>query len=511
MFSADNGENPCKEGEAESGACDESALCVRSASEEGFACLCPDGLVPLDEAAVRGQRKCVIPRGAPADSDAAGGGAGGARAGAACAGVRAGRAGRGGRAAVPLPAAVRGRALPALPLRAALPPPRPLRAGPVSARRPHAHRRPHRTCICNPGYAGARCERAEAEAALACGRVACENGARCSLRDARAHCDCPPGYTGTRCERCEDGPECGAGVCERDQDGARCRPDICRFFCLNQGTCSVSAAGAVSCRCGAAWSGERCQRPACVDAACAPPAPPPATRAPPPRSNASGASGARCGITCAHGGHCVRTARGPACACAGAWGGAHCTLYVGHDHACAARACAPPALCVWGPDLSSNEAGAVFCACLEGASCTAPHTPAPAPPGVTGAAGRGGRGGGRVGGRRAGAAGAAGRRAGRAVPAAPPATVSSSPITRLGAFVHARLSDNVEINNPMYLAGEDELEPPHPAHAHNNGGNHFANPVYESMYAPQSAPPEEHASLLAERRASPPAERAALL
>lgn len=34
-----------------------------------------------------------------------------------------------------------------------------------------------------------------------------------------------------------------------------------------------------------------------------------------------------------------------------------------------------------------------------------------------------------------------------------------------GAFVHARLADNVEINNPMYLAGEDELEP-HTDHSH---------------------------------------------
>lgn len=32
-----------------------------------------------------------------------------------------------------------------------------------------------------------------------------------------------------------------------------------------------------------------------------------------------------------------------------------------------------------------------------------------------------------------------------------------------GAFVHARLADNVEISNPMYLAGDDEAEPPPPA------------------------------------------------
>lgn len=67
-----------------------------------------------------------------------------------------------------------------------------------------------------------------------------------------------------------------------------------------------------------------------------------------------------------------------------------------------------------------------------------------------------------------------------------------------GAFVHARLSDNVEINNPMYLAGEDELEP---AHAHANGGSHFANPVYDSMYAaPQHAEVQPRARAHAQYR-----------
>lgn len=74
------GENPCKEGEAGNGACDESALCVRSATEKGFACLCPDGLVPLDEATVGVQRKCVIPRGAAGGSEGAGAGADGSAA-----------------------------------------------------------------------------------------------------------------------------------------------------------------------------------------------------------------------------------------------------------------------------------------------------------------------------------------------------------------------------------------------------------------------------------------------
>lgn len=77
---------------------------------------------------------------------------------------------------------------------------------------------------------------------------------------------------------------------------------------------------------------------------------------------------------------------------------------------------------------------------------------------------------------------------------------------RHGAFVHARLADNVEINNPMYLAGEDE-----PEGAHTNGGKHFANPVYESVYAPQQNPTEEQDNLLSAADSPAPPERVALL
>ncbi|KAJ8710459.1 hypothetical protein PYW08_008974 [Mythimna loreyi] len=209
------------------------------------------------------------------------------------------------------------------------------------------------------------------------------------------------------------------------------------------------------------------------------------------------------GGACEHGA-CVRTAAGRACVCAGAWGGARCSLYVGHDNACSARACKQPALCVWGPDLSATEPGPVYCACQEGASCTTPHAQATEPTAPAVGA--------------AGAAGAGGAWAGAvlallALLAGVLAALWALQRRRRGAFVHARLSDNVEINNPMYLAGEDELEAPH-AHTHNNGGNHFANPVYDSMYAPQqNNPAEEHANLLASRAAdaSPTPERAALL
>lgn len=42
--------------------------------------------------------------------------------------------------------------------------------------------------------------------------------------------------------------------------------------------------------------------------------------------------------------------------------------------------------------------------------------------------------------------------------------------------MHARLADNVEISNPMYLAGEDEPEPapePAPSHPHKVTAAHY--------------------------------------
>lgn len=88
----------------------------------------------------------------------------------------------------------------------------------------------------------------------------------------------------------------------------------------------------------------------------------------------------------------------------------------------------------------------MLCACLEGASCTPPrgtpaHAAAPAAP--------------------SGGAWAGAVLALLALAAVVLAALYALRRRRRGAFVHARLADNVEINNPMYLAGEDELEPHH--------------------------------------------------
>ncbi|XP_047035509.1 prolow-density lipoprotein receptor-related protein 1-like [Helicoverpa zea] len=454
-------------------ACRASALCVSSPEPRGHACLCPDGLLPADPAAPPEERECVPAHGVGADTSGAGGAAGSCtlQCGAGACEERAGAA----RCRCP-----------------------PQFAGERCQHyrcAQHCHRRgrcelaeptqpatadalPPLKCVCQAGYTGERCERPAPPGA--CAALACLHNATCALRDGRAACECPPHYAGERCERCLPGADCAPD-------------DICRFFCLNQGTCSVSAVGAVSCACPPAWSGERCQRPACVDAACAsPPAPHPAPHPPPHAAPTHNHTDDSCGAgACANGGRCVRSAGawgGAACACAGAWGGARCGLYVGHDHACAARACAPPALCVWGPDLSPTEPGAVYCACLEGASCSTPHTPAP--PALAGPAAADSS---------AGGAWAGAALAMLSLLAAVLTALYLLHRRRRGAFVHARLSDNVEINNPMYLAGEDELEPAH-AHAQ-NGGSHFANPVYDSMYAaPQHAEVQPRARAHAQYR-----------
>ncbi|XP_013165517.1 PREDICTED: uncharacterized protein LOC106116293 [Papilio xuthus] len=183
--------------------------------------------------------------------------------------------------------------------------------------------------------------------------------------------------------------------------------------------------------------------------------------------------GLRCAGLCGAGGRCV-AASGGVCACAAGRGGAHCQRYVGHDSACAALSCPPHAFCAWRPDDDPLGPGEAFCAC-EGEGCE------------MGGAVRGGGGGAWLG----------GVLALLTLVSLLLAALYLVHRRRRGAFVHARLADNVEISNPMYLAGEDE---PEPRGAHDaNGGNHFANPVYESIYSPQEAhPTEERANLLQE-------------
>ncbi|XP_049880284.1 low-density lipoprotein receptor-related protein 1 [Pectinophora gossypiella] len=475
------GVDPCVKADG-SPTCHPSALCVRSSSSKGYSCLCPDGLslgpeIPPSPTG-QDQRQCIISSPPSASNTSC-----------------------------PLLCGVgscerdaRGNAQCRCP---------PLYDGAHCQHyrcMRHCLHRGHcmlnddgisLKCICPAGYTGGRCELPVSGGRGPCARHSCENGGTCVVHHYSPRCQCPPQYTGVSCEQCSDKPECPAGsVCVWTDGEAQCSAAICNGFCFNQGTCAVSQDGRVSCSCPPPWAGDRCQSRACVDADCA-------TNntndseyddhdyRPHPMSECNPGE-------CKHGGQCLGAQGGRVCRCVGAWGGPRCDHYVGHDHACIARACPPASFCAWKPMLNHEDAGVPFCACYEGARCSAAEA------GGAGAAGAAGGGHGAWG----GAAVAL-----LVLVAAVLAALYVIHRRRHGAFVHARLADNVEINNPMYLAGEDEPEP-RLNHTHSNGGNHFANPVYESMYAPQqNNPTEEHANLLdgSGDGSPPPAEQAALL
>jgi EGF-like domain len=153
------------------------------------------------------------------------------------------------------------------------------------------------SCMCGPGYSGARCE------VDPCSPNPCQHGGMCSVGAGGASCSCSGGYTGAKCEvdGCSPNPCQHGGTCTRTGDGGHscactggyagkdCEVDACSPNpCQNGGKCTRTSGGGHTCACTGGYTGTNCETDPCKPSPC--PAGTTCTRT---------AMGAMCGATCA--------------------------------------------------------------------------------------------------------------------------------------------------------------------------------------------------------------------
>ncbi|XP_053679237.1 low-density lipoprotein receptor-related protein 1 [Anopheles nili] len=363
-------------------------------------------------------------------------------------------------------------------------------------------------CSCLPQWTGKRCDISTSKC-----QQYCHNGGNCTIaRDGDTlSCTCPEGYTGEQCQHCanlhcENGGVClkatSQCLCAEGFVGRNCERNVCTEFCENEGECTIER-GAAKCSCPETTYGERCQFKDCPDLCrnggdCVPGERPyckcrqgydgpycehdlcelpeetrpsycalvrPTTVEPSQHSPVNSCSRHYCN----NGGHCLEVRGAPICNCTTQYAGEHCENYVTYRNPCN-NFCFNNAICQLDLFSSSNVTYIPSCICIgewTGKRCDAislSELEGADPNGssvtlsVLGiivfvmlivAAGLGGT-----------FYGLKKRRSGQ-------------------PFLHARLTDNVEITNPMYLGDADEG----PAFVHEDDKVHFGNPVYEQMYA----------------------------
>ncbi|XP_058055099.1 prolow-density lipoprotein receptor-related protein 1 [Anopheles bellator] len=353
------------------------------------------------------------------------------------------------------------------------------------------------SCRCPDGYSGAQCEH--------CANLRCVNGGVCRKTTTdRSQCQCAEGFVGHSCETplcavfCSNGGECtierGAPKCSCPWAtyGERCQYRDCPELCRNGGECVPGEQPYCKCRHG--YEGHNCE----IDLCTLPEGTRP-TYCPTPHPPWSSCSG----FSCNNGGHCLEVRGDPICNCTMQYTGVHCENYVTYRNPCnnfchnsgicrlalssasnvtyipscvcvgewTGKRCDQPPVCVGDCGTCIEGSSINECSCQDGqiSSCLREVTLAELEvadesggPGYTLsiltialfviliiAAGIGGA-----------LYGLKKRRTGQ-------------------PFLHARLTDNVEITNPMYLGDADEG----PAFVHEDDKVHFGNPVYEQMYA----------------------------
>ncbi|KAL9703738.1 hypothetical protein quinque_007256 [Culex quinquefasciatus] len=353
------------------------------------------------------------------------------------------------------------------------------------------------SCECPREYTGEQCQH--------CANLSCENGGVCrKTATDKSQCECPDGFSGRSCEvdtcinQCENGGECsivrGSPKCSCPEGvtGERCENRGCTELCRNGGDCVTGPSPYCKCRQG--WTGSFCEVDLCDGSEnqpsyCSPEHPPPS---PLPKS---------CGTyVCSNAGHCLEVRGEPICNCTQQYAGRHCEHYIGYHNPCNYY-CKNNGICQLDIRTSSNITYETSCVCVgewQGDQCERP------PPCIED-----------CGTCEAGSsinecmcedgrlsiclkeivlAELEGRdRTGYtlsilaivlfviliAVAGFGGALYGLKKRRNGQPFSHARLTENVEITNPMYLGDVEEV----PSFVHEDDKAHFANPVYDSMYA----------------------------
>ncbi|XP_034243195.1 prolow-density lipoprotein receptor-related protein 1 isoform X1 [Thrips palmi] len=360
-------------------------------------------------------------------------------------------------------------------------------------------------CACQPQFTGPRCKDC---LTLKCG----PNGA-CYLQSDEPKCNCSNGYTGKNCEisKCvgfckgnstcrmtSGGPKC---VCAPGFTGDKCEKDKCKDFCKNEGKC-IAGNKKQFCQCGPKFAGPLCEIDLCNcscddrDQHCL------CVFPPPEECQSNSVQKCRPGA-CKNGGTCVESRGNPVCRCLDEYNGPECGTYYGTNHACINY-------CKNGGACHLDGKGNASCSCLDGwfgSKCdqtshckpgyclNSGHCPetdgSPQPTCICPVDFTGKRCEIAVTGSSPSSSEGSGTSAGVII------SVTILIILLLGvaiayyvtkrirrggkSFLHQRMTENVEISNPMYL--REDLD--------DDGDNftldsivkgNFSNPMYESMY-----------------------------